>query len=110
MVDVAIDTNGDVYAAGFFSEIGGVTTTGIARWDSSQWNSVGGGVNGVVSDVLVHSDGDIYIAGGFTMAGGTPALFVARWDGTQWHPMGDLNDVATLAESPTGDVYAGGVG
>src|SRR5690606_14891826 len=68
---------------------------GVARWDGSQWNLVGGGLaqyqtRGVVTDLVAH--GDVVDASGcFTTAGGlmddpgsvqSPSL--ARWDGAAW--------------------------
>ncbi|MEO1717137.1 MAG: FG-GAP-like repeat-containing protein, partial [Planctomycetota bacterium] len=89
-----------VYAAGFFSEIGDVAATSIARWDGQTWTplvgsfgeGVGGFTPGTGSTVLDIEIGDtdgqagsaLYVAGGFFTAGGLQARGVARWDGSEW--------------------------
>jgi len=80
-----------LFAAGTFSEAGGLPAEGIARWDGTRWSLVGLGVDGPVHALAVFDpDGTgpasaILVAGGeFTTAGGAPAANVAAWDGTEW--------------------------
>jgi len=80
-----------LYAGGDFSEIGGVTAFGIARWDGIRWSPVGSGVGGDVDSLLVFDDGGgpaLYVGGDFTQAGGQPANHIAKWDGSSWSPLG----------------------
>ena len=63
----------------------------IAKWDGSQWVSVGGGIKGGIADVskmLVYK-GLLYVAGTFESAGtNTFAKGIATWDGTKWENVG----------------------
>lgn len=71
--------NGDVLAAGEFSEIGGVPANNIALWSTAPpgWSPLGDGLDAAVSAVTVLDNGDI-VAAGFTTAGGTAADGAAR--------------------------------
>jgi len=91
---LTVAPNGDVYAGGVFNNSGGTQLLSIARWDGTNWNSVGGGLSGRVgasslttdvSALVFGPDGSLYVGGNFTNAGGVQALCLARWDGTNWH-------------------------
>src|SRR5262245_29744756 len=83
-----------LYVGGSFSSAHGLDgTRGIARWDGTQWSSVGGGLDGGARCFLVYDDGlgggpALYVGGGFTMAGGVAAEGIARWDGSDWSALG----------------------
>jgi hypothetical protein len=73
----------------------------IMRWDGTQFQPVGGGLqrnlgdNSGFSDVrgMEEHNGVLYVGGGFRYAGGVPAYGVAGWDGTQWCGVpGNLSD------------------
>src|SRR5690606_1339248 len=72
---------------GDFATAGGAAVNNIARWDGSQWQSLGSGTDGPVRAIAIY-DGDIVAAGRFFTAGGVPANFIARWDGAAWSPLG----------------------
>lgn len=96
-----------VYAGGYFTTIGGISANHIARWNGTNWSSLGAGIsgNGVVY-ALAASSGQLYVGGSFTNAGGQPAANVARWDGTNWFAVGSNAPmvVAIDARSPN-DIY-----
>ncbi|MFI4881422.1 MAG: hypothetical protein ACIAQU_02430, partial [Phycisphaerales bacterium JB064] len=81
-----------LYVGGNFEQVGGEAINGIARWDGSQWDHLGGaGVSGFVQAVAVFDDGDgpaIYVGGSFAtvdQAGSSISVNgVARWDGQNW--------------------------
>jgi hypothetical protein len=118
----------NLYVGGNFTQIGGITATGIVSFNGSTWTNVGGGiygfqgVGGQVKKMLWQSN-QLYIAGSFERAGNTGADNVARWDGTQWWSIGGqtshgvaygVNFVQSLlavsgpSSIPSG-VYAGGL-
>ncbi|MDO7854265.1 T9SS type A sorting domain-containing protein [Hymenobacter convexus] len=117
---LAVASNGDVYAGGYFTQAGGAPANYIARWNGTAWSSLGAGTgtgNGVESFVYalaMAGNGDVYVGGRFTQAGGAPANRVARWNGTAWTSLGTgagngmNNDVTALAVAGNGDVYACG--
>ena len=72
--------NGDLFAGGYFTS----PEAYIARWDGVNWNSVGGGVSGSVSN-LVEFNGELIVGGGFVSAGGDNSIRrLARWNGSNW--------------------------
>ncbi|HEX9991192.1 MAG TPA: S-layer homology domain-containing protein [Chloroflexia bacterium] len=111
--DMAV-AGGNLYVAGSFNHAGGVEANRVARWDGSQWHSLGEGPNNGIPDdsayALAADGNNIYVGGSFLMAGSVPARNIARWDGTQWFPLGTgTNDGPVRAIAVNGsDVYAGG--
>ena len=86
-----------LYVGGAFTSAGGVTASGIARWDGSSWSSLGtgsaNGMNQAVFALKVFDDGSgdgpvLYAGGAFTTAGGVTANRLAKWDGTSWSSLG----------------------
>lgn len=112
---IAIAPNGDIYAVGDFTSIGGVACNRVARWVSatSAWQAMSTGLNGIGRAVKVAPDGQVYVGGEFTTAGGVVAKYIARWDGGSFHPLGALGGlnqfVYAIAISADGsEVFAGG--
>jgi trimeric autotransporter adhesin len=84
--------NGELYAGGGFSGMGGVAGTQyFARWNGTSWQSVGSGVNSSVSALGVYN-GELIVGGAFTTAGGVAANHMARWNGSSWQAMGTGTD------------------
>jgi trimeric autotransporter adhesin len=87
---------GDLYVGGFFSNASGVPDTkSLARWDGTQYYSLGTGwgpdtTNAVWSLLASNAIGGqnrLYIAGDFATIAGQPAGGVAMWDGTTLTPI-----------------------
>jgi trimeric autotransporter adhesin len=88
---IALGTNGDLYASGLFSGIGGVAATNLAHWDGTKWSPLGSGVSGGASagvGAMAVSGNQLYVGGSFTNAGGHYIKNLARWDGTNWSAVG----------------------
>jgi len=80
-----------LYVGGGFDHAGEVPANNIARWDGEQWEALGDGVDGGVSELCAFDDGRgmaLYVGGSFTSAGGQPARRIARWSGSDWEPLG----------------------
>ena len=109
---LAVAPNGDVYAGGTFSQIGGIAANGLAKWNGTAWgflNPNGPDLNGNVSALTVTPSGDVYVGGGFTQAGGAAANGLAKWNGTTWAALGTgVSQPAAVVVAPNGDVYVGG--
>jgi hypothetical protein len=89
-----------LYVAGSFTTAGGIASPRIAKWNGTNWSSLGSGVNNEVTGMGVWDDGSgpkLYVCGIFTIAGGVPVSKVAIWDGSSWSPM---------AVPPLGSPYA----
>jgi hypothetical protein len=113
---LAVASNGDVYAGGDFIGAGGVAAIHVARWDGTDWSSLGTGTTGggIVYALAVAGNSDVYVGGRFTQAGGVAANNVAKWNGTAWSSLGTgtANGVSyfvyALAVASNGDLYVGG--
>jgi hypothetical protein len=102
--------NGELIAVGDFTTAGGVPANRIARWNGTQWQALGTGLNDGAYGLVVF-DGDLYVGGDFTLAGGVPQTKgIARWDGASWHPVagGAFFGVSDLIVYH-GDIIAGGI-
>jgi hypothetical protein len=87
------DGNGPaLYVGGRFSQIGGISASGLARFDGTNWSTVGGGtvpqwpaLSGQVDGLGVQDDGTssrLLVGGQFWMVGGTqPSRHIAAWRG-----------------------------
>ena len=103
-------SNGELIAAGTFTQAGGSSVANIAKWNGGQWLPLGAGIGGVVNSVAQLPSGDLVVGGDFATAGGAPARNLARWDGNAWHPVGTGADapVMAMAVGPDGTLYVGG--
>ncbi|MBI3175949.1 MAG: S-layer homology domain-containing protein [Chloroflexi bacterium] len=97
----------------------------IARWDGTNWASLGnngagvGALNNYVYAVAMDGT-DLYAGGTFTNAGGnTAADYIAKWNGSSWNALGDNgagdgaidqagSAVYALAVDTAGNLYVGG--
>jgi hypothetical protein len=76
----------DLYVGGSFTHVGAVSAPGIARWDGSSWNALGGGVaRGAVQAIAV-TGSTVFIAGNFDSVDGgrLRASGVAAWVDFRW--------------------------
>ena len=110
--DIIVDDNDDVYIAGTFTEVGGVSTAPlnmIARWDGTTWTSLGG-ANDWIFALALAPDGTLYAAGRFTQIGGVAATRVAMWNGSTWAAMGPgfNNPPEDMVVDSDGTLYVGG--
>ncbi len=120
-----------LYAGGSFVNTNGQPAGGIARWNGSNWQGVGGGMSsdGVSSLAVVRAlhgfdeDGEgpqvaeLFAGGDFDSAGGANAPGLARWDGTEWSPVtgwhgGQVESLLAFDEDGPGpqatQLYVGG--
>ncbi len=77
-----------LYVAGVFTNVDGVATSGLARWDGTNWSAIP--FNGTATSLAVDGD-NLYVGGIFTNAavGGVTATNIGYWDGSAWHALGD---------------------
>lgn len=82
--------NNELYVAGLFRQVDGVTGYNhIAVWNGTTWRKIGG-LFGSLPEVYCMAvyKNELYVGGLFSQAGFTPANFIARWDGQQWRRVG----------------------
>ncbi|MFN0242402.1 MAG: hypothetical protein ACKVWV_05865 [Planctomycetota bacterium] len=92
------DPGPSLYAAGQFQTAGSLPVKSIARWNGSQWSSLGTGLEQsgteAVGYALCEYDDELgagpmlYAGGTFEFAGGVPANNIARWNGSAWSSLG----------------------
>jgi hypothetical protein len=107
-------SSGYLYAGGYFSKAGSVSTNYVARWNGSTWSALGSGIasgSGYhLEALLLDSSHNLYAGGKFTSAGGASAANIAMWNGSTWLALGaGLNDtVYDLEIDPSGSLWAAG--
>lgn len=103
---------GDLIAGGRFIGAGGQPANRIARWNGTDWEPLGTGVDGPSApfvDALVVYNGELIVGGYFTTGGGVPAANLARWNGTDWQPFGGgANSAVSALQVHDGELFAGG--
>ena len=110
---LAFGATGYLYAGGAFTNAGGNPNADyIARWNGSQWESLGTGTNGTVYGITVNS-GKVYATGTFTTAGGlTLTDRIAIYSNGAWQPLDiDLpgtETVHSILPASDGSLYIGG--
>ena len=110
---IRFDDTGDLYVAGFFSVIGGVNVSNIARYSGSSWDAVGpiesGPVDQAVNDLFIDSNG-LFAAGRFTEVlqadGSTDDIeHIAYLDFAtgNWDPMGPTRHANSFVNAIAGN-------
>lgn len=110
---LAWGADGNLYAAGSFTNIGGTAATRIARWNGSSWAAVGSGANASIVTMKVGPDGNLYIGGLFTTVNGGAAVRVAKYNYSTWSAFGSgpvPTTIHAIEIGKDGSVYAGGDG
>src|SRR5207244_12276532 len=98
----------DLYVGGGMVLAGGQVVNRIGRFDGTNWDNMGGGLNGTPS-AIVEFNGQIYVGGSFTSAGGMTVTNVAMWDGVNWNALGGgLYNTVNALVVYNGQLYAGG--
>ena len=71
-----------LYAAGAFSAAGGGSASNIARWDGTQWTSLGSGTDAPIfalAPFTLSGDPALFVGGNFGSAGGNASNHLGRW-------------------------------
>jgi hypothetical protein len=109
---LSIAPNGNIYASGFFTQIGGYSRPRIAVWNGTKWLSAGTGFSNGAAYCFAFPDAtNMYAGGGFTTAGGITVNNIAKYDGSfYWTALGTGFDdtVWDLVIDNAGHLYAGG--
>lgn len=104
--------NGELYAAGDFTEMDGKYARNIAGWNGTEWRGVGGGINGEIYSMCIY-DGQLVAGGHFSVAGTAVVNNVAAWDGNAWNTLGvgvsgNFNTKVTALVEYENTLYVGG--
>jgi hypothetical protein len=129
-------TGAALYVGGYFEGIAQAPARNLAKWNGSDWLTVGGpvvpgdpgdpsggspevpgyGVNGSVNAMTVFDDGSgaaLYVAGDFSYAGEIPVNRIARWKNGQWSDVGGgtngaIYDMEVFDDGSGTALYVGG--
>ena len=107
---LAVDGGGNLYAAGDFTAVNGVSALNVAKWNGSAWSALGGGLGTTSSKVyaLVWQGTKLIAGGNFTAL-----KYIAYWDTALGSPAwttlggGTNNNVIALA-ADSSFIYVGG--
>lgn len=112
---LAADAEGNVYAGGSFSSIGGQRRAGLAKLSGSasgtadpDWNPA---PNGDVAAIALDAAGNVFIGGSFSLIGGQSRTNIAKLAGSgavdpAWNPT--VCPLSALALDASGHLFAGG--
>jgi hypothetical protein len=106
--------NTNLYVGGIFTNAGNNYASGIARWNGTNWNTLGSGVDYTVNSVCVGSANNIWVGGQFTNAGGSFSKGLATWNTSSqsWTHPGNVAGTNAIAYALVYDggtkVYIGG--
>ena len=122
-------TNNILYAGGQFNTAGDVSANNIAKWNGTEWSSLGSGITNINTEIFpyvtaltVDTTNNILYAGGtFNTAGDVSVNNIAKWDGTEWSGLGaglffntnlllgNTTSITSLEFDPLNSIlYAGG--
>jgi hypothetical protein len=94
-----VSTPDGIYAGGYFTWAGDINAQYIARWNGSEWTSLGSGVDGEVYALAATESG--ICAGGYN--------YIVFWDGNTWSAMDTgMNGPVYAIASKEGRLIAGG--
>jgi hypothetical protein len=116
-IAVVETTSGSGFFGGEFTSAGGVSVSGIARFNTrdinvQKWNPLGAqALNARVFVIHWTSATSIYVGGLFTQIGGVTVNYIARWDGVAWSTLGSGvsgGDVRAIYAYDSSNVLVGG--
>ena len=118
-VNALLVYKGELYVAGRFTNAGNIEANNVAKWNGTQWSTVGAGLGTYgysVSSLAIYND-ELYAGGHFYNSDSVPMNNIAKWNGTQWSPVGNGIDVfmdcfpygsVNSLVVHNGELYAGG--
>ena len=110
---MAVDHNGNLYAAGNFTQAGNTQVNNIAKWTGTEWEALGEGVSANIYSIVVDKQNHLYAGEYFNFGGNNLPIYNAiyRWNGSQWEIFGTGfdNGVTTLAIDNQDHLVAGGL-
>jgi len=108
---LAFDQTGNLYAAGDFTQMGGVANTAyIAKWNGAAWSALSTGLGGIGRALAVDQANNLYIGGAFTNLGDANGDRLVKWNGSAFSSLstGMDNTVYALAIDVDNSLYAAG--
>lgn len=99
-----------LYAGGHFKIGANDTIKSIAKWNGSQWDSLGPGLNYPYCQAITLYNNELYVGGGFTKSGNLNTKYVAKWNSLKWDSVGrGVNSWVFDLHTYNNDLYIGGM-
>lgn len=102
--------NGELYIGGNFD--GGSGLQDIAKFDGTNWVTVGGGLSGPLSDItdMIIFQNKLFVVGNLLVGQGDPGNGIAIWDGINWSQAGSglMPSTVSAIHEFQGELYAAG--
>jgi hypothetical protein len=117
LVSCLAEFQGELYAAGDFRLIDGLTANSIVKWNGINWEPIGQGISGMyaggalyVNDMIVFND-ELYICGAFSELNGIQVNGIAKYNGSTWSSVDGGGNNLNIFDlyNYDGMLYAGGV-
>lgn len=106
--DLVVNGN-ELYVAGYFTSIAGVSANAVAKWDGNQWEGLGSDVSSGGAHALLIDGEDIYMGGNILLNGSSNYIYIVQLVGNSWQEVGDgFNDFVYALEMHNGELIAGG--
>ncbi|UOQ51951.1 beta strand repeat-containing protein [Hymenobacter cellulosivorans] len=78
---LGLSSTNELYASGYFTQIGGVAANNIAKWNGTTWSALGTGLSSPAVRLALSATDELYLVGP-AQAGGQNINGIARWNGT----------------------------
>jgi len=117
VASMAMDRDGRLFAAGYFSLAGGASANCVGLWNGVEWSGLGSdhSVNAAIQVMGSDNKGGMYVGGAFNVAGGQVVNHIVHWDGSNWTGLGGGvsggmygPNIRALALDKNGNLYVGG--
>jgi len=99
---------GKLVVRGEFHVLGHKAIANLGVWDGADWQPLGSGIKGSVSDFATNpATGNLVVVGAFTSAGGVAVKNIAEWTGSTWLAVapGLTDAVSNIAVDQKGGYY-----
>ncbi|MFM9055939.1 MAG: T9SS type A sorting domain-containing protein [Bacteroidota bacterium] len=98
----------NTYAAGYFTDAGGVRSQ-VVKWNGLDWDTLNGGmILGTVRELAVYRD-TLYAGGDFSDPTTFAPHYIIRWNGSAWEPVPNgVNYRVWALEVYNDELYVGG--
>lgn len=116
ITQIEVDSQNTLFIMGLFTEIGGVTASGLAQWNGTTWSNIGN-ISLITTnrEFTLDNQNRLFVAEDLFTIGEEAGVGIAYWNGTQWQtidePTGQGVDgsIMDLEVNSTGLVYAAGL-
>lgn len=103
---MTFDPVGNLYIVGSFVTVGKNSAQGVARYDGTNWFSLGGGIPELNVHTVAAVGSNVYV-GGFFVRPASGITNLARWDGNNWSALG--NGLGDAGGRSSNEKFAAGI-